>query len=401
MGQFETRAALFGHSLEALQKGDTITTTRKVNSLEELRSLMHDGAPDDVRAARVADYTSNHPAMMDEANADINAVHLRAAAYIHADRPLCADDAQMVAPTFPVNVTLISTADQTIDSEWNLGNEASPVSVNIGTLTINQGGYITATATAVTFVAQAVVNNSSGGTGANFTIGIFGSPGTAGLPGTSPGAAANGSNGSNSDVPTPGICTGARSPTAGQVGSPGTQGGQGQPGGNGTPNQTASFTFNAISGTPLLLQTQSGAGGAGGAGGNGGSGGNGGTGGDGCQSGCEGTHSADGGNGGAGASGGAGGPGGNGVNGNPIHVVLAMGVSPAMFGNVGLVAPPGNGGAGGNAGSGGAGGAGGSGSGKHRSAGNAGTPGTPGTPGTAGAPGSYSGNPGTVTVTTG
>ncbi|WP_052201811.1 hypothetical protein [Ensifer sp. ZNC0028] len=401
MLSFNERALKFGHSLEALKAGDEIQTTRQVHSIEELRDLLHDGSSPEMRQARARQYEKDHPKLMDEANGSMEALYLRAEAAVHADRPLSHDDALALKHVFPTTVRLLSALDKTISSEWTLGNESTPVSINVGTLTINQGGYINAYATSVTFVAQAVVNNASGGSsGANYTIGIFGAPGAAGTAGTNQPQAQNGQNGSSSGTPSPGVCTGAKDPTAGTAGSNGAAGTDGQRGADGTPNLTANFTFNAMSQNPIYLLTQSGAGGQGGAGGSGGAGGIGGIGGDGCQSGCEGTQSANGGNGGAGGNGGNGGPGGNGVDGHPINVMLASGIASSMLQNGGLVAPAGTGGAAGNGGTGGTGGAGGSGSGKHRSAGTAGTAGSPGANGTVGTTGTYTGNPGTISITT-
>ncbi|MCG5485907.1 MAG: hypothetical protein KK482_19660 [Sinorhizobium meliloti] len=399
MLSFNERALKFGHSLEALKAGDEIHTTRKVHSIEELRDLLHDGSSPEVRQARARQYEKDHPKLMDESNSSIEALYLRAEAAVHADRPLSHDDALALKHVFPTTVRLVSAADKTISSEWTLGNESTPVSVNIDTLTINDGGYINAYATSVTFVAQTVVNNASGGSsGANYTIGIFGNPGAAGTAGTNQPQAANGQNGSSSGTPSPGICTGAKDPTPGTAGANGAAGTDGQRGSDGTPNLTANFTFNAITQNSIYFLTQSGAGGQGGAGGNGGAGGTGGIGGDGCQSGCEGTQSANGGNGGNGGAGGNGGPGGNGVDGHPINVTLANGVNPAMVQSGGIIAAAGTGGGAGSGGTGGGGGAGGSGSGKHRSAGTAGTAGSPGANGTVGAAGTYTGNPGTISV---
>ncbi|PST26549.1 hypothetical protein C7U60_03390, partial [Mesorhizobium plurifarium] len=245
MLSFHERALKFGHSLEALQNGDEIHTTRTVHSIEELRELMHDGASPEVRQARIRQYEKDHPKLMDESNGSIEALHLRAAAAVHADRPLSHDDALALKHVFPTKVKLVSATDKTISSEWTLGDESTPVSLNIETLTIDQGGYINAYATSVTFVAQTVVNNASGGSsGANYTIGIFGKPGTAGTAGTNQPQAANGQDGSSSGTPSPGVCTGAKDPTAGTAGADGAAGTDGQRGADGTPNLTASFTFN-------------------------------------------------------------------------------------------------------------------------------------------------------------
>lgn len=400
MLSFNERAVKFGHNLDALKAGDEIQTVHTVHSMEELHDLMHDGASAEVRQARARRFEKDHPKLMDDANGSLEALYLRAEAAVHADRPLSHDDALALKHVFPTTVRLVSANDKTISSEWTLGDESSPVSLNIGTLTINQGGYINAYATSVTFVAQTVVNNASGGSsGANYTIGIFGKAGGTGTPGTNEPQAANGQNGSSSGTPSPGICTGAKDPTAGTAGASGAAGSDGQRGADGTPNLTANFTFNALQQNPIYIQTQSGAGGQGGSGGSGGAGGNGGTGGDGCQSGCEGTQSANGGNGGNGGGGGNGGPGGNGVDGHQINVTLASGVNQNMVQNGGIIAPAGTGGAGGSGGGGGRGGSGGSGSGKHRSAGTAGLAGSPGTNGTVGTQGTYTGNPGTISVT--
>jgi len=400
MSNFEARAAQFGHSIDQLKAGDEIRTIRTVHSIEELKSLLHDGAPDADRAARVAHYEAAYPDLMKGSNTSVEALHLRAMAAVHADHPLSGNDKSALKKAFPVKVELVSAANPTIKTEWTLGNQSPPVAINLGTLTIEDGGYINAYATYVTFTADTVVNKSSGGSsGANYTIGIFGVDGEAGSAGTNQPAAKKGKKGSSSGTPSPGVCTGAPAATPGGPGGNGANGGAGGVGGDGHPNLSASFTFNALEGNPVYLLTRSGAGGDGGAGGNGGNGGSGGTGGDGCQSGCEGTASANGGDGGNGGNGGNGDDGGNGVNGHPISVTLGAGVDKKMLPNGGIMAQPGKGGPPGSAGKAGGGGSGGSGSGKHRSGGQQGRSGAPGNNGSPGNSGKFSGNPGIITVT--
>lgn len=400
MSSFKENAKRFGHSIESLEKGNHIRTTVMAKNIKEMHSLMHDGAADDVRAKRLSSYKAEHHAeLMDEKNMSIEALFMRGGAYIHADYPLCDEDTKMLDTFFPVPVDLVSIADKTISSEWNLGNSAAPVNYNLGTLTINPGGYMIATATQVTLSATSLVNNVSGNSGTNYTIGIFGVAGNAGDTGSAGGTGKAGKNGADAGTPCPGVCTGARTPAKGGTGKVGGTGGNGNSGKDGIPNLGANFKFDAITGNPIYITTTSGAGGDGGAGGAGGTGGAGGKGGDGCSSGCEGTDSADGGTGGDGGPGGDGGDGGDGINGVPISVTLGAGSHTSMVNHGGTVAAPGHAGLAGVGGIGGDGGAGGTGSGKHRSGGSQGSPGGNGASGKNGNPGQYDGQPGNITVT--
>ena len=398
MTTFEERAKRFGHSTDNLNKGVEVTTSHTINDIDELRSLMDGHQTSAGRDAHMAGFSATQSEALQDASADIAKLHTRAAAAIFGSHQLSHDDTQLLRSNFPMTVNVTSAKDKVISSEWDLGTEGPPVVYNIGTLTINPGGSIKATATAVTMTCQSVVNNASGGSGAGYTIGVFGVNGATGAAGGAGGAGTNGDNGASAGTPSPGVCTGARTPVAGGVGQPGAEGGSGQQGENGQPNLPASFTFHSVSGGPIIVSTVSGGGGSGGAGGAGGRGGDGGRGGNGCQSGCEGTASANGGNGGNGGKGGSGGTGGNAANGQPINVLLGKGIDTSVIVPSSQLAHPGAGGAYGAGGAGGSGGSGGSGSGKHRSGGSPGTPGSPGQNGTNGSQGSLTGQPGQISV---
>ena len=390
MNTFQKLAKRYGHDIDRLKAGDEIQTTHTVESLEALRDLLHDGSGDDERKQRLKDFNKNHEAEMDHRNTDIDAVHLRAAAMIHADHELHPDDKQMLSGMFPSKVRLVSANDKAINSEWNLGT-STIVAHNINTLTMTDAAYIVAYNTHLTLTVQTLVNNVTSSP-VPYTVGLFGVAGAAGAAGTTGSAGSSGTNGSSAGTPSPGVCTGARTPSAGGAGKDGKAGGDGSQGGDGLPSLVAALSINALTGNPVALYNQSGTGGSGGVGGAGGNGGSGGKGGDGCQSGCEGTSSASGGNGGNGGNGGIGGDGGSGVNGQQINLNLGSGITSGQVTYSGVQARSGIGGVGGNGGSAGSGGSGGSSSGKHRSGGAHGNPGTNGSPGGNGDAGKFSGN---------
>ena len=258
---FEERAKKFGHDLSALKSGDVIRTTRYVQSIEELRDLLHDGASDQDRQKRIEDYQQSRSDLMDESNTTMEAVYFRAEAAVFSDKELNHDDQLALEHIFPVEVDLMSADDMTVDYDWVLGTEGQPFSVNLGTLTLEPGGSITAYATAVNFTAETFINKVNGaGTGdaANYTIGIFGVDGAAGIAGYNPSAGEKGYDGRNSSPNSPGVCTGSTKPTDGGPGQAGANGGNGQIGQDGkltTPLLLPSPTLSKI---PYMLSPDQG-----------------------------------------------------------------------------------------------------------------------------------------------
>jgi len=377
------RAQLLGQDTSALKLGKTITSTVTVNSLADFKKIFGS----DITANQRTAFVSKEEVEPSPLNNLMNNVF--------GEQELTEEDNTFAKQIFPVKLQAVSAANLTINKDLVIGPSAAPTVYNVNLLTF-AGGSLTVESTAFQLHANQVIVNSPGGK--PYSLGILGTkvatqPGT-GAPG--PSYAGPAGAGASSNVPSPGICTGARAAGNGNPGRAGHEGGTGHHGANGLPSMPANIVINAYdqsTGQPLKVFTQSGPGGDGGPGGPGGPGQTGGKGGNGCNSGCEGTNGGNGNTGGTGGTGGFGGNGGNGVNGNNVTIsfpaaqksLLQTSTAPALPGKPGQGGTPGQPGAGGGPGAGG----------KHASNGSPGGQGGPGSPGNPGQPGTKTGTAGT------
>lgn len=390
---FAERAAKFGLGDPSTWPSGEIDALITVQSIDHLKDILDSGDDPDSRAAHVAALFSG--IAPDPADGGLmQGVHH----YVFGNDALSEEHRGAVEPAFPMQMRAIMAIDKTIDTQWDLGQSAAPVSVTLGTLTMNQGGFVTIENTVLLgfTVDNLIRNGNAGNTPADFIIGgVTGTTGGAGSNPPAPGQAQSGN---------PGTCSsaGIAGPGGGNgsTGAIGTVGGTGGQGGNGLPSMPATITINtSVGGTAaqVIVASKSGDGGAGGVGGNGSAGGQGGNGGNGVSCGCTGNSGGTGAQGGTGGAGGLGGPGGNGVDaaGN-----VMVNVPTAFFSKIvplQLPAPPGAGGGPGTPGGGGAGGGGSSG-GKHNSGGGGGGIGAGGGPGSQGPSGTQTGKAGLVQV---
>ena len=285
MAQFDDLAEKFGHDSNELKAGEEIVSTVKVNSLDELKALFDHGDPPEARAFVGGNIGSAPTAA---------SLPSRVEAHIFGDAPLADADAEQLKAAFPVEVTTLSALNKTLNpgEVWNLGTSTSPVSINLGTLTMEAGSSIRIQNTILKFTVQTLIRNSGSSTSTvNYDIGIFGATGATGPTG------AAGSTGATGAVGTPGTCTVSNSEPGddggnGATGTIGSTGGVGQPGGAGLAALNAYITIQqGLTGSAgqLVVATTSGTGGAGDMGGAGGVGGPGGQGGDGATCACTGT----------------------------------------------------------------------------------------------------------------
>lgn len=372
---------------------DALITVEDIESLKEMLDL---GFDQQTREAHVKALFQGITQGSDAASALLRRVH----EFIFGTAELSPEDRKLVDSAFPLELGVIAAPDKTINSEWNLGKSTSPQLVNVGTLTIEQGGYISIQNTMLTFNVDTIIRNGNTGSGSIGDFNILGVAGAAGSTGPTPDAPGQAQSGNPGNCSSAGI---AGSPGGnGSTGAEGTMGGTGTKGSDGLPSMPATININkgiqlGPNAAQIVIRTASGAGGAGGAGGTGSRGGKGGNGGNGVSCGCTGNAGGSGGQGGKGGRGGTGGPGGNAVDaaGNVIVNV------PAQFANLIVPMPmtvgPGVGGAAGAGGSGGDGGSGGSG-GKHNSGGSSGGSGAPGDQGQQGPGGTQQGKAATVLV---
>jgi hypothetical protein len=392
---FAERVAKLGLGDPAHWVTEEIDALYIIEDIDTLKDMLDQGFDQPQREAHVKALFAGVAQSDDTESALLRRVH----EFIFGTAELSAEDRKLTESAFPLELALITAPDKKINSHWHLGKSTSPTVVNVGTLTIEQGGYITIENTVLNFNVDTIIRN--GNTGSNngdFNIlGVAGKTGSTGTTPTAPGQSQNGNPGNCSSAGIAGSPGGNGSP-----GAEGTVGNTGDPGGDGLPSMPA--TINIAKGIQLgpgvsqiTIMTMSGAGGAGGPGGTGSKGGQGGNGGNGVSCGCTGNAGGTGGQGGKGGQGGVGGPGGNAVDAAGNIVVYV----PAQFANLIVRIPqqaqPGGGGAAGNGGDGGDGGGASSG-GKHNSGGSAGGRGAPGGQGTRGSGGTHVGKPAVIDI---
>ncbi len=404
MKYFIETAKKLGHDVEKLQKGEAIHSTKVVNNINELKSLLnHNGETSETRAARLEGIKAKDTSKL---NATHKLLH-SAQAFVFADHDLTDAEHQSIKSSFPIEVKTSSFPNKTLKpgEVWDLGTSVSPVVINLGTLTMEPGSSIKIANTVLSLSVNTLVRNGSSTGSANYDLGIFG------VTGITPERAGQGSKGASGDDGHHGTCKSGGGIAGdngkpGHKGSTGGKGDQGKTGYDGLPSLTATIKIGSggITGSSgiFVISTKSGDGGQGGQGGKGGTGGTGGDGGDGATCGCEHTDGGDGGKGGNGGEGGQGGSGGNAVNGNDIYVTVLKGQSNKIIKQQ-MTATPGHAGLGGPGGKAGKGGDGGSKGGAHGcpkgDKGDDGKHGMGGNAGTKGSAGTQTGAPGTIYVT--
>ena len=366
-----------------------------IDTIDKLKEMLDLGYDQPAREAHVKALFAGVTQGTDAESALLRRVH----EFVFGTAELSADDRKQVESAFPLELGVIAAPDKTINSQWHLGKSTSPQWIDVGTLTIQQGGYITIENTLLTFNVDTIIRNgNTGSDNADFNIlGVAGAPGGTGSTPTAPGQAQNGNPGNCSSAGIAGSPGGNGSP-----GATGTIGGTGGEGRDGLPSMPATININkgiqlGPNVSQIIIKTMSGAGGAGGAGGTGTKGGKGGNGGNGVTCGCTGNAGGTGGQGGTGGPGGVGGPGGNAVDAAGNIVVNVPAAFYKQIVPVAVTAQPGAGGPPGAGGSGGDGGGASSG-GKHNSGGSAGGSGSPGGEGQRGAAGTRTGKPAEINV---
>lgn len=391
---FAERVAKLGLGDPTMWPGETIDAQITVRDVDHLKDILDPGMG-------AAERKAHAHAMFDgvtQGSDSESGLLRRVYEYVYGDSELSDEDREVVGAAFPLEVRAVAAPDKTISTPWNLGQSGSPVVMILGTLTINQGGYILIGNTVLNFTVDNVIRNGTSGASGAYDFNILGVDGNTGSPGAQPAAPGQAQNGPPGTCSSAGIAAGGGG--NGSTGAVGTVGGTGGDGADGLPSLPATITIKSTIGgsaPQVTIATRSGAGGAGGPGGTGAQGGQGGNGGNGVTCGCTGNSGGTGGQGGTGGPGGVGGPGGNGIDAGGNVVVIVPAAYASRILPVQLLASAG---AGGGAGSGGPGGAGGGASsgGKHNDGGSGGGTGGAGGPGKTGPRGLRPGKPGTITV---
>lgn len=396
---FYDRAKKYGHSIEAIKAGMTVSSTITVNNVDQLKGIFDEQITDPEH--KIGTLLFQGIPVPDDMDGSMRAVLRRVNAFIYEGTELSAADREKIANGFPMQVEFTSSENFEPTAPVIINSPTQPKVYNYGTLTLNQGIYVSVYQTTVTFNIDEVVRNGDNGNPNIGDFNIFGATGTAGPTGSVGSTGGTGSAGSKGTCKSGGGIS-DKAGGAGGTGITGGTGGPGNPGKDGHPSQQATITINdGITGNVLFF-TRSGTGGAGGPGGTGGRGGTGGNGGKGATCGCECTNGGNAGNGGTGGIGGQGGNGGNGVN-AAANIVVTIPASVADqvsknsayagFGDFGAGGQPGGGGpAGSKGGGGGASGC------PSCSSGSSGSKGGSGSQGGNGNPGTIQGAPATITI---
>lgn len=393
---FRERAQRLGHSLELLDKGIPVTSTATVDTPEQLREAIRLSNP--FTGPELAKQLfGNIPLKSSSEDGSAAATLRRVNEYIYGNGVLSEQDRERIKYAFPMKLQATSIPVWTPTSPVSINNPAQAQTYNVGTLTLNQGIYISVYQTVFTLCVDDVIRNGNNGNPTAYgdinIYGMTGTTGTGGGPGTQ---GATGSLGSQSSCTVSGSEPGDPGGPGG-TGGVGHTGGSGFPGGDGQPSYQATINFiKSITGN-IYIFSRSGTGGIGGPGGTGGRGGQGGNGRDGANCECTGTNGGNAGNGGDGGMGGTGGNGGNGKDRSAdivVNVISAYkqnvsgSTGAAPYGNYGLGGPGGPGGPPGSKGSGG----------KHSDDGSAGSNGITGATGAHGNPGTIQGKSATITI---
>lgn len=386
MKSFAERAAVFGVSPDLGYAG-VIT----IDTLDKMKSMM-------IAAGLNPSVESLRQGLDAVGDEFIDRASDAVARHVHGDT-LSDEDRALADEVFPVDVFLVSAPDKTISSEWNLSAESGggPVIVSLGTLTVEDGGYIVINGQALDFSADTLILDGTAILPSGLGLfNILGKNGVTGNKGTTPAAPGQAKNGSPGNCSSAGIA--GASGGDGTRGDPGSHGNPGDPGGAAGPSMLATIRLGAVTTSiDLPIVTQSGCGGIGGIGGDGSKGGQGGNGGNGATCGCTGSSGGSGAQGGPGGDGGQGGPGSAAVDAAGNVTMYVPSASQSRFPAVKLTATAGVGGQGGSGGDGGAGGAAGSG-GKHNDGGSAGGIGGQGNTGPVGVPSTVTGKPGEIFI---
>lgn len=393
---FLERAQRLGHSVELLEKGIPVSSTITVENVEQLKAAVLQSNP--FAGPDLAKQLFGAIPLTSEKDDRSAAGTLRRVEeYIYGNGELSDGDRERIQYAFPMKLDAISIPTWTPTGPVKINNPAQKQTYNVGTLTLNQGIYISVYSTSFTLCVDNVVRNGNNGNpNAYGDINIYGMTGATGKNGDPGNTGATGSVGTGSSCTVSGSEPGANGGPGGTggtglTGSNGKNGDDGQPSYDATINITKSVTGN------LYIFSKSGTGGQGGQGGQGGRGGQGGNGADGANCECTGTN---GGNAGNGGDGGMGGTGGNGGNGKTRQADIVVNVANAFIKNVSgstMAAPVGAEGAGGLGGNPGPPGSKGS-AGKHSSSGSDGSNGVTGSTGPSGSKGTSTGVSATINI---
>src|SRR5215831_4016230 len=146
MASFTSLAKSLGHDVAALMAGKEIRTNLTVHNLAELKAALNpDGEILPLGAA-----------------AGLSGVIGEVTRYVYVGQALTPEAARRVELLFPLEVNAISANDKVLapDEVWDLGTSTSPVTVNLGTLTMQPGSSVRIQNTVLQFTVETLCRNT-------------------------------------------------------------------------------------------------------------------------------------------------------------------------------------------------------------------------------------------------
>src|SRR5262249_29616255 len=150
--QETTMTTTFAERVAKLGLGDhwlveEIDALITVQDLDHLKEMLDMGFDQPAREAHVKALFQDVTQGGDAESALLRRVH----EFVFGNAELSADDRKLVESAFPLEVEIVSAPDKRITQPWNLGKSDSPQIINLGTLTIEQGAYVTIENTLLNF----------------------------------------------------------------------------------------------------------------------------------------------------------------------------------------------------------------------------------------------------------
>ncbi|MEZ4989150.1 MAG: hypothetical protein R2824_02010 [Saprospiraceae bacterium] len=134
---FYDRAKKYGHSIEALKAGMTVSSTITVNNVDQLKHIFNEHIVDP--DSKIGKLLFEGIPAADDADGSMSGVLRRVQAFIYQDAELSAMDRQKIANGFPMEVELTSAENYTPTAPVSINSPTQPKVYNYGTLDAKPG----------------------------------------------------------------------------------------------------------------------------------------------------------------------------------------------------------------------------------------------------------------------
>jgi len=183
--QFESIAHRLGHDVHELARGRPQESELQLSTIDHARKIMCH-ADEVTRKQRQKAFFDNIAARQGR----VEGYHDRANSFVFADGTLSDEDRAHIHRNFPMAVRTLSVIDKTLlpGEVWTLGVSQSPVSINLGTLTMGPGSKVVIFNTVLAFTCQNLIKQAPSATmhaalagdphfqylAGNYDVGVFG-----------------------------------------------------------------------------------------------------------------------------------------------------------------------------------------------------------------------------------